>query len=159
MLCTLSIIAYISSIASTIFESIRGVFILKLASFIYLLYTLFLSPCRFFIKGNTHSCIILYILCAGKSWKTDHFNCSPSTLRPSISTSPSKILLKGNPSIAASFALILSALSISLINIRYVICSTTSKGFVIPPVQNISHNPSILFFNSPVIISLSVFTK
>ena len=67
VLCSLSIIAYISSIASTIFESIRGVFTLKMASFIYLLYALFLSPCRFFIKGNTHSCIILYILCAGKS--------------------------------------------------------------------------------------------
>lgn len=42
------------------------------------------------------------------------------------------------------------------VNVIYVICSMTSSGFVSPPVQNISHNPSIMFLSSPVIIVYSL---
>ena len=37
-----------------------------------------------------------------------------------------------------------------LINKRYVNCSITSRGFVIPPVQNISHILSTWFLMAPV---------
>ena len=52
---------------STTLDSTSGVGSLKIASSIYLEYALSLSPCRVFINGNTHSCIIEYILSAGKS--------------------------------------------------------------------------------------------
>ena len=37
-----------------------------------------------------------------------------------------------------------------------MICSITSKGFTKPPAAKISHKPSILFFSSPVIISINL---
>ena len=40
-------------------------------------------------------------------------------------------------------------------NIRYVICSITLSGSTMPLAAKTSHNPSILFFNSPVIIYYS----
>ena len=55
------IVEYISSNASTILDNMSGVFILNIASSMYLLYALFLSPCRFLMNGNTHSCTTVYI--------------------------------------------------------------------------------------------------
>ena len=66
--------------------------------------------------------------------------------------SPGNMDSYSNPRKFASFSLVVSTSSNCFINNRYVNCSITSSGFVIPPVQNISHILSILFLSSPVII-------
>jgi len=43
-------------------------------------------------------------------------------------------------------------------NSRYVICSITSSGLLMPPDQNAFQTPSILLFSSPVITALTIVT-
>ena len=74
------------------------------------------------------------------------------TLHLRFCCSSLKNFLGSIPKRIASLSALNCLSSNNFINIKYVNCSITDKGFVIPPVQNISHILSILFFSSPVII-------
>ncbi|OPZ88642.1 MAG: hypothetical protein BWY74_03050 [Firmicutes bacterium ADurb.Bin419] len=137
--------SYSSSRPVIIFCNTCGVGIRNIASSIYLENAEDLSLLMDFIKGNTFCPIISCISLASLSLNFDQRISWPSGVC-------GKILLDTSPPNASIPSFSISFSSRERINIRYVNCSITVRGCVMPPAHISVHILSILFLTSPVII-------